>query len=286
MKIQLKHSVSNSLKEVKYGFSWSSLFFGPIIPLLRGDIIWCILWFVLTGSTVLLFWMIFPFIYNKLYLKKLLSSGYIPANKPSENFLLSKNLILKNIIQTETTKEKSYSDKVEINKQSSNNLKNETSEKQDEFSNVIKNIVNKVVTENQGRFQNVATLINGTITDKHIQNISKRFPNVVNEEVLLYIEAFGTFLAITTSNYYLRLVDYYFEVKKNNYAFPINTTNLEVSPDNLSGHAIFKCKNMADEKKELGCVVDLAWPLTKNKKEDIQLVIESVSSLNKHFFNL
>lgn len=62
--------------QVKKGFSWTALLFGCFVPLVRGD------WeyfFVSIAAALLtsgLSWLIFPFIYNRLYLRKLLNKGY------------------------------------------------------------------------------------------------------------------------------------------------------------------------------------------------------------------
>lgn len=67
-------------KEVKKGFSWTMLFFGAFVPLVRGDIKWCLITLIgaiLTGG---LLWFIFPFFYNKLYIQDLQNKGYIIKN--------------------------------------------------------------------------------------------------------------------------------------------------------------------------------------------------------------
>ena len=63
-------------KEVKRGFSWTMLFFGFFVPLLRGDILWTIISLVLAGFTYGLSWLILPFFYNKIYLEGLLKKGF------------------------------------------------------------------------------------------------------------------------------------------------------------------------------------------------------------------
>ena len=64
-------------KQVKKGFSWTMLFFGVFVPLIRGDIKWFAISLVAAFVTVGISWLVFPFIYNKLYLNDLLNKGYV-----------------------------------------------------------------------------------------------------------------------------------------------------------------------------------------------------------------
>lgn len=64
------------VKKVKAGFSWTTLFFGFFVPLFRGDFKWFL--FCLLCDILVLPWLIFPFIYNKIYIKELLERGYKP----------------------------------------------------------------------------------------------------------------------------------------------------------------------------------------------------------------
>lgn len=63
-------------KEVKKGFSWTMLFFGIFVPLVRGDWKWFLLSLLAAIITSGLSWLVFPFFYNKLYLNDLLNKGY------------------------------------------------------------------------------------------------------------------------------------------------------------------------------------------------------------------
>ena len=71
----LKHP-SGVAKTVKKGFSWTMLFFGIFVPLLRGDFKYFILSLIASLVTFGFSWLIFPFFYNKLYLNDLLEKGY------------------------------------------------------------------------------------------------------------------------------------------------------------------------------------------------------------------
>lgn len=93
MKIRLKHPQSGLLKETKLGFSWTGLFFGVFVPLVRGDLKWTVIMFFLTILTLGLAWIVFPFVYNKVYIKGLLEKGFIPADEESKAALVVEGII-------------------------------------------------------------------------------------------------------------------------------------------------------------------------------------------------
>ncbi len=64
------------IKEAPIGFSWTMLFFGSLVPLYRGDYKWAIITFLAALITYGFSWFVFPFFYNKLYLKDLVKQGY------------------------------------------------------------------------------------------------------------------------------------------------------------------------------------------------------------------
>lgn len=87
MKVILKHD-SGLVKEVKKGFSWTFFFFGVFVPLIRGDLKWAVIMFVLQalvgsftfGIGAFVVSLIFAFTYNKIYIKGLLEKGYRPIS--------------------------------------------------------------------------------------------------------------------------------------------------------------------------------------------------------------
>lgn len=91
MKVILKHD-SGLVKQVKKGFSWTFLFFGLFVPLIRGDLKWTIIMFLLQSLAGLLTMgigafvvsLVFAFIYNKIYIKDLLEKGYRPTEEYEE----------------------------------------------------------------------------------------------------------------------------------------------------------------------------------------------------------
>ncbi len=75
-------------KESYVGFSWTTLFFGPFVPLFRGDIKWFLIMLVglLTFGILNL---VFSFTYNKIYTSNLVEKGYKPADDTSKLFMLN-----------------------------------------------------------------------------------------------------------------------------------------------------------------------------------------------------
>jgi hypothetical protein len=83
-KVVMKHNSSGVLKNGYFGFSWTTLIFGFFPALFRGDFITFIGGFaivVIIGSVTmgigaLLIGIIWAFMYNKYYTRKLLERGY------------------------------------------------------------------------------------------------------------------------------------------------------------------------------------------------------------------
>lgn len=100
MKLKMKHD-SGVTKEVKYGFSWTTFFFGFIVPLVRGDIKWALIMALISiavgiptmGIGGVISGIIFSFVYNKIYIKELLVKGYKPVTEEDKSVLVENNII-------------------------------------------------------------------------------------------------------------------------------------------------------------------------------------------------
>ena len=70
--------VSNGvkIKTAPVGFSWTVLFFGFFPPLFRCDWLWAIIILLANLLTYGIGGIVLAFLYNKFYLKSLLSNGY------------------------------------------------------------------------------------------------------------------------------------------------------------------------------------------------------------------
>lgn len=89
MEMVLKNPLG-SIKTVKTGFSWTTLFFGCFPAMLRGDWKWTIIMIIAAFITGGLSWFAFPFFYNRLYIQGLLNKGYKPLDVEHILYLQSK----------------------------------------------------------------------------------------------------------------------------------------------------------------------------------------------------
>ncbi|MGF9699437.1 MULTISPECIES: DUF2628 domain-containing protein [Paenibacillus] len=88
-------------KNVKVGFSWTTLFFGFLPALFRGDLKWAVIMFLIAaalgaftfGIGAWVSGIVFSFVYNKIYIKELLEKGYRPANGESQAVLERSQII-------------------------------------------------------------------------------------------------------------------------------------------------------------------------------------------------
>lgn len=81
--IMLKND-NGVVKTAPVGFSWTTLFFGFLVPLLRGDLKWAVIMGLVTavvgamtfGIGVIFVWIFFAMKYNGIYLDDLKEKGY------------------------------------------------------------------------------------------------------------------------------------------------------------------------------------------------------------------
>ncbi|WP_120820572.1 HrgC protein [Helicobacter pylori] len=93
MAVSVNLEKNNLVKKGLVGFSWTTLFFGFLVPAIRGDVKWAILMLVAQIITTSLSNIIFAFIYNKQYTTKLLEDGYEPMDEYSKRMLQTKGII-------------------------------------------------------------------------------------------------------------------------------------------------------------------------------------------------
>ena len=86
-KIVIQHRESGLLKTGKYGFSWTYLFFGFLVPMFRGELGVGALHLLFTIVTFGIWQIVMCFIYNKQYMTRMLTGGWRLAGSESENKL-------------------------------------------------------------------------------------------------------------------------------------------------------------------------------------------------------
>lgn len=116
-------------KEVKFGFSMAAFLLGFIYPLIKGDYITAGIAFVVIGTAGMMFFplvfvlsMVFGFIYNKMYVRRLIKQGWHPFTEEDAQ-VLKKNGILFN------DKNKSYGSNKERMIEEAENFKKQESGK-------------------------------------------------------------------------------------------------------------------------------------------------------------
>ena len=116
-------------KEVKFGFSMAAFLLGFIYPLIKGDYITAGIAFVVIGTAGMMFFplvfvlsMVFGFIYNKMYVRRLIKQGWYPFTEEDAQ-VLKKNGILFN------DKNKSYGSNEERMIEEAENFKKQESGK-------------------------------------------------------------------------------------------------------------------------------------------------------------
>lgn len=72
-----KHPQSGRMREAPVGFSWTTLFFGPLPALFRADWLGFIIILICALVTFGVSNLVFMFIYNRWHLRTLVNEGYL-----------------------------------------------------------------------------------------------------------------------------------------------------------------------------------------------------------------
>lgn len=74
--VMMKHPQTGLVQKGFFGFSWTTFFFGGWPAIFRGDIVVGVMFIVLQFFTFGIASIIWAFLYNKSYTRKLLEKGY------------------------------------------------------------------------------------------------------------------------------------------------------------------------------------------------------------------
>ena len=91
-KVRIIHSVSGMGKNGYVGFSWTYLLFGWFVPVIRGELGVGVLHLVITFVWFGLSQLIFPFLYNRQYMNRMLTSGW-RLDPVDANYELAKRVL-------------------------------------------------------------------------------------------------------------------------------------------------------------------------------------------------
>jgi len=85
-KVMIKHRQSGLVKSGYVGFCLTYLFFGWLVPIIRGEIGVGVLHLILTAVTFGIFqWAVMPFLYNKQYMTRMLTQGWELCDSEENN---------------------------------------------------------------------------------------------------------------------------------------------------------------------------------------------------------
>ncbi len=83
--ILIKHVPSGLTRKGYYGFSWTYLFFGWLVPVFRGELGVGALHFLFSLVTFGFWQLIVCFLYNRQFMTRMLTSGWVLADTAPNN---------------------------------------------------------------------------------------------------------------------------------------------------------------------------------------------------------
>ena len=83
--VPIKHTQSGIVKKGFYGFSWTYLFFGWFVPLFRGELFNGALHLLFTIVTLGFWQLIVCFLYNRQYMTRMLTAGWVLNGTEDQN---------------------------------------------------------------------------------------------------------------------------------------------------------------------------------------------------------
>ena len=87
--VRIVHADSGLVKTGYIGYSWTYLLFGWFVPFIRGELGIGLLHLLITLVSAGLSQLIFPFLYNRQYMNRMLTSGW-RLDPSDENYELAK----------------------------------------------------------------------------------------------------------------------------------------------------------------------------------------------------
>lgn len=107
-RINIKHKESGMVKTGFYGFSWTYLLFGWLVPLFRSELGVGALHLLFTICTLGIWQWIVCFLYNKQYMTRMLLNGWVLDGSDSD-LVLARNALGISIPSTESARQDNQS---------------------------------------------------------------------------------------------------------------------------------------------------------------------------------
>ena len=85
IEILIKHKESGIIKKGYYGYSWTYLFFGWFVPTIRGELGVAALHLLFSIASIGVWQVIVSFLYNKQYMTRMLTNGWVLTGGDSKN---------------------------------------------------------------------------------------------------------------------------------------------------------------------------------------------------------
>jgi len=90
--VLMRHGESGLTRKGYVGFSWTYLFFGWFVPLFRGELVVAALHLLFTLVTGGLWQLIVCFLYNRQYMTRMLTSGWVLSDSEDRNAMAATKL--------------------------------------------------------------------------------------------------------------------------------------------------------------------------------------------------
>ncbi len=98
--VTLRHPATGLTKTGFVGYSWTTFFFGPFVPLFRLDFltflgfitIFVVLAWMTFGIGSIIAAFVWSFLYNRYYTRRLIQQGYVLADDPMINAMAARRL--------------------------------------------------------------------------------------------------------------------------------------------------------------------------------------------------
>lgn len=99
--ITLKNQRTGLVKQCPTGCSWTTFLFGIFVPLIRGDIKWAAILFLISlftalctaGFGALFVGPIFAYFYNKIFIKSMIEKGYSYSDEATKSYLIQNSIV-------------------------------------------------------------------------------------------------------------------------------------------------------------------------------------------------